>query len=162
MFSQVKSALDRSEGGLGIGLTLVRALVELHGGRVEVESKGLGEGSTFSVVLPLAVGTAEASGAAAAGGAPDEAIVGRRRVLIADDNVDAAESLAELVRLAGHDVRIVHDGTFAVDLAREFRPARGIPRPRHAGLQRLRGRAENPAGAVEPRRAPRRRNRVGP
>ncbi len=122
MFSQVQSALDRSEGGLGIGLTLVRALVELHGGRVDVESKGLGQGSTFSVVLPLAVGTAEASGAAAGGAAADEAIVGRRRVLIADDNVDAAESLAELVQLAGHDVRVVHDGTFAVDMAREFRP----------------------------------------
>ena len=68
MFSQVKSALDRSEGGLGIGLTLVRALVELHGGRVEVDSKGLGQGSVFSVVLPLAVGTADASGVDANGG----------------------------------------------------------------------------------------------
>jgi PAS domain S-box-containing protein len=119
MFSQVQSALDRSEGGLGIGLTLVRALVELHGGRVEADSTGLGAGSTFSVVLPLAAGAAGAPGAAAAA---EAAPVPPRRVLIADDNVDAAESLAELVQLAGHDVRVVHDGTFAVDIAREFQP----------------------------------------
>jgi PAS domain S-box-containing protein len=120
MFSQVTTALDRSEGGLGIGLALVRGLVELHGGRVEARSDGPGRGSEFVVVLPRPAVLADAPGAAASSG-PKPARRGRR-VLVADDNRDAAESLRLLLGLAGHEVRVAHDGPDALAAAAEFRP----------------------------------------
>jgi PAS domain S-box-containing protein len=111
MFSQVQSTKDRSEGGLGIGLSLAKALVELHGGSLEAHSRGLGHGSEFTVVLPRRrIREAHATAAAIASGA---AVVSRR-VLIADDNRDAAESLAMLLRMEGHDVTVVHDGRDAL------------------------------------------------
>lgn len=118
MFSQVDDARHRSEGGLGIGLALVKGLVELHGGRVEAHSDGVGRGSEFVVRLPLRPAAAAAvesahGGASAAPGC---------RVLLADDNRDAAESLAMLLQMAGHEVRIAHDGVAAVELAAQFRP----------------------------------------
>jgi signal transduction histidine kinase/ActR/RegA family two-component response regulator len=118
MFSQVQGALDRSQGGLGIGLALVKALVELHGGRVTASSPGPGRGSTFAVLLPLA-GAAPAAAEVPAG--PGHGVEARR-VLVADDNVDAASSFGLLLQLWGHEVRVAHDGLAALTLAREFRP----------------------------------------
>jgi signal transduction histidine kinase len=129
-FTQGERPLDRSQGGLGIGLTLVRRLVELHGGSVAAFSAGLGLGSEFVVRLP----------ALAEEGLPTKAPTtnGRgkgppSRVLVVDDSRDAAESLAVLLRLYGHDVRTAHDGATALEVARGFHPQAalldiGLPR----------------------------------
>jgi len=120
-FVQSDGSLARSEGGLGIGLTLVRSLVEMHGGRVEASSPGLGQGSEFVVCLPVRVPqTAEAT-------SPRDESAARPlarpvRVLVVEDNLDAAESLATLLRVWGHDVRVAHDGLQALEVAREQRP----------------------------------------
>ena len=117
LFSQAERSLDRSEGGLGIGLCLVQRLVELHGGTVAVHSV-VGHGSEFSVRLPLA---ADQSLHAVA--PVDVAGVTQpRRVLVVDDNVDAAQTLAELLTLSGHEVRLVHEGLGAVAAAVAWRP----------------------------------------
>lgn len=120
LFTQADSSLDRSQGGLGIGLTLVRSIVELHGGRVQVESAGTGRGSEFTVQLP-----ASASGpppqAAGRPAAPTTAAP-TCRVLVVDDNHDAADSLAMLLRLAGHDVRTAYNGSAALELSASFGP----------------------------------------
>jgi PAS domain S-box-containing protein len=123
MFTQVGPKLERAPGGLGIGLALVRRLVELHGGRVLAESPGMGGGSTFTVRLPLAAPVADA--AAAAAPLSGEAIASSApafRVLVVDDNVDAAESLAALLELQGHATRVAHDGNQALAAAHDFRP----------------------------------------
>jgi PAS domain S-box-containing protein len=119
MFTQVGSDRDRSQGGLGIGLALVRRLVELHGGSVRADSAGTGQGSVFTVRLPLA---SRAPGRPAAPSALQTHPAAQLRVLVVDDNVDAAESLAELLDLAGHATRIAHDGEQALRTAHEFRP----------------------------------------
>jgi PAS domain S-box-containing protein len=119
MFTQVDRSLERSRGGLGIGLTLVRQLIELHGGRVEARSAGLGMGSEFIVRLPL-VAESVARAPAPKGSGP--AVAAGRRVLVVDDNEDAAESLAMLLRLMGLQCRTAHDGLEGVRLAREERP----------------------------------------
>jgi PAS domain S-box-containing protein len=119
MFSQVKSSQDRSEGGLGIGLALARGLVELHGGTIEAQSAGVGHGSEFVVHLPrrvLGAGRGTPAGEAAARPAS------RLRVLVADDNRDAAESLAMLLRIEGHDVTVAHDGAEALAAFHSVRP----------------------------------------
>jgi CheY-like chemotaxis protein len=117
MFRQVDSTLERARNGLGIGLTLVRQLVEMHGGRVLARSEGRGKGSEFEVRLPLAEAPARKAGAqrddAAAPAAPS------RRVLVVDDNDDAATSLAMLLRLMSHHVRVAHDGLTALEMAAE-------------------------------------------
>jgi len=118
---QADHAAARAQGGLGIGLTLVKSLVELHGGTVEAHSDGLGKGSEFVVRLPLAAAAAEAAGGEAGGPSPDGWARGLR-VLVVDDNADAADSLALLLRLHGHDVRVAHDGLGALALAPAFRP----------------------------------------
>ena len=110
----------RSQGGLGIGLTLVRRLVEMHGGKVEAHSAGLGRGSEFVVRLPALAETPRAAPEAAKGGENGEVMA--RRVLLVDDNADSADSLAELLRLWGHEVRAVHDASQALAAARTFRP----------------------------------------
>ena len=121
MFTQVGRGRDRSQGGLGIGLALVRRLVELHDGSVSAESAGLGQGSRFTVRLPLASRepAADLPGDAPGGRAQPATPL---RVLVVDDNVDAAESLAALLDLAGHATRIAHDGDQALRAAHEFRP----------------------------------------
>ena len=107
MFSQVQSGQDRSEGGLGIGLALAKGLVELHGGAIEAISKGLGHGSEFVVTLPLRTMNDPRRSTAAIS---DGTRFSQRRILIADDNRDAAESLAILLRLEGHEVTVAHSG----------------------------------------------------
>jgi signal transduction histidine kinase len=119
LFTQVGKHLDRAQGGLGIGLSLVRKLVEMHGGEVTAESAGPGRGSTFTVRVPL--GPAPA-GAAGAGGPPSPSHSRRRRVLVVDDNVDAAESLAMLLGLLGHETAVAHTGPDALRQAPAFRP----------------------------------------
>ena len=118
LFTQVDASMERSQGGLGIGLTLVKRLVEMHGGRVEVRSEGRGRGSEFIIRLP--VRPAEAPPAPAAdreSGAPP-----RLRVVVADDNKDSAESLAGLLRLDGHEVHTAYTGEAAVEAVRRHRP----------------------------------------
>ena len=116
-FVQVAGAKDYAKGGLGIGLALVRGLVELHGGTVRAESAGPGQGATFTVVLPGAV-----EGMTQLEVRPLPAAAHRGRVLVVDDNVDAAVTLAEGVALDGHEVRIAHDGPAALEEARAFSP----------------------------------------
>ena len=111
MFSQVKSVQDRSEGGLGIGLALSKGLVELHGGSIEARSAGPGRGSEFTVRLPRRTTTPSKKIPVHPSSARASV---KRRVLIADDNRDAAESLAVLLRMNGHDVTVVHDGREAL------------------------------------------------
>ncbi len=120
MFTQVRSSLDRAQGGLGIGLSLVRRLVELHGGRVQAFSAGRGHGSTFTVRLPLKRGAGELKDHAGAQVA--DAPTRRLRVLVVDDNLDAAESLAALLGALGHETRMAHDGPSGLAAARAFRP----------------------------------------
>jgi len=118
IFSQVHGVEGRSDGGLGIGLALVKGLTELHGGTVEARSAGLGHGSEFIVRLPLALPQPARTHVVKAA-EPD---LLRRRVLIADDNQDAAESLSMLLGLEGHEVQVAHLGRTALSLAQEFRP----------------------------------------
>ncbi len=120
LFMQVDTSLERSAGGLGIGLTLVKRLVELHHGTVEVQSPGLGQGSEFVVRLPILDDTGLRSIAAAEVSERDR--IPSRRILVVDDNKDSADSLAMLLRLSGHETRTAHDGLEAVDAAMAFRP----------------------------------------
>ena len=118
LFTQANRSLARSEGGLGIGLTLVRSLVEKHEGRVEAYSEGAGHGSEFVVELPLSEDdTLVASAGRKPGGA-----TGTRRILLVDDNNDANQTMATLLSLWGHDVRSALDGPTALEIAREFQP----------------------------------------
>jgi PAS domain S-box-containing protein len=122
MFTQVDRSLERAQGGLGIGLTLVRRLVEMHGGSVEAHSDGPGTGSEFIVRLPLVRDVTADSPRAAA---DDDAAVpaGRRhRILVVDDNRDAANSLTTLLRMKGHDVRTAYDGLEAIDATFTHKP----------------------------------------
>jgi len=118
LFTQVDRSLDRSQGGLGIGLTVVRRLAEMHGGSVTADSPGLGEGSVFTVRLPLSEPPADV-------GAPQSArqlSTQSRRILVVDDNIDTALSVATLLKLAGHEVSLAHDGLAAIDAANTTRP----------------------------------------
>jgi CheY-like chemotaxis protein len=121
MFTQVARSIERANGGLGIGLSLVRRLVELHGGAVSAQSAGVGMGSSFAVRLPLMTAALVASPAPAPAGAQHGEGVALQ-VLVADDNVDAAATLAALLEIAGHTVRVVHDGAAAVEEAARFQP----------------------------------------
>jgi two-component system CheB/CheR fusion protein len=123
LFTQIDQSLARSRGGLGIGLTLVRSLVEMHGGKVSAYSAGLGQGSEFTVRLPILSGM---------WGRTDAETQERenhrttrpssRRILIVDDNVDAATTLSELLKMWGHDVRVVYDGLAALETAPIYQP----------------------------------------
>jgi PAS domain S-box-containing protein len=119
LFSQVTPSLERSQGGLGIGLALVKGLVEMHGGSVAALSAGLGQGSQFVVRLPLALEQPPSEKPRA----EDCRKAGvRRRVLVVDDNRDAAASLAMMLSLVGHETRTAQDGLEALELAEAFRP----------------------------------------
>ena len=118
LFAQTTGGHDHSHGGLGIGLTLVRSLVELHGGSVEAHSEGPRRGSEFVVRLPLAASATAAPESPAAGeGMPS------RRVVVVDDNRDAADSLGVLLTLLGLETRTAHDGRAALEALDEFRPS---------------------------------------
>ena len=119
MFSQIDRPLERSRGGLGIGLTLVKRLVEVHGGSVEVFSEGEGRGSEFAVRLPVVLKSSEAKSITPTAARAPTTL---RRILIVDDNRDAAESLAELLNIADMETQTAHDGLVAVASAEAFRP----------------------------------------
>jgi PAS domain S-box-containing protein len=121
MFSQVGRSIERSTGGLGIGLALVKGLVEMHDGTVTAASEGQGKGSTFTVKLP-ALGTHTKPLAAVPSDQGQTAAGPRRRILVVDDNRDSAKSLAMLLKLRGNDVLTAHDGVEAVEAAEKYRP----------------------------------------
>jgi PAS domain S-box-containing protein len=146
MFSQVDRSIERSTGGLGIGLALVKGLTEMHGGEVVATSDGEGRGSTFTVTLPVI---------------PDEGAVAdddtrrtpqkspARRVLVVDDSRDGAESLGMMLELSGHDVALAHDGYEAIERAEQFRPdviLMDVGMPRLNGLEATRQIRQQPWG----------------
>jgi CheY-like chemotaxis protein len=121
LFTQVHSKSERAQGGLGIGLALVRRLTEMHGGTVQVTSEGPGRGAEFTVRLPVMA--AQLAGLSShkrdAGAIPR---IAPQRILVADDNHDAAEALSLQLQLAGHEVRTAHDGVEALAIADTFEP----------------------------------------
>jgi two-component system, sensor histidine kinase len=119
LFKQARQGLDRAQGGLGVGLTLVQRLVKMHGGSVEAKSDGPGRGSEFVVRMALRKEPAivrPASEVAAGGKGP------KRRILVVDDNRDAAHALRLLLENDGHEVRVASDGPSGLALARDYRP----------------------------------------
>jgi PAS domain S-box-containing protein len=146
MFSQVKSSQHRSEGGLGIGLALAKGLVELHGGTIEARSAGMGRGSEFIIRLPLRAQSAPLA-TQPLPTPPATAVV--RRVLIADDNRDAADSLAMLLQMEGHDVTVAHDGKEALEAFERVNPdvaLLDIGMPEMSGYEVARRVRQNPHG----------------
>jgi CheY-like chemotaxis protein/two-component sensor histidine kinase len=121
MFTQVGQSVDRAQGGLGIGLALVSSLVEMHGGTVSADSQGLGLGSTFTVRLPIGVSLAPYSGASS-GNSTGPANRSSSRILVVDDNVDGAQTLSLLLKLAGYVTDVAYDGPEAITKARTFAP----------------------------------------
>jgi CheY-like chemotaxis protein len=116
-FSQASQGLARTKGGLGLGLTMTRMLAELHGGSVSARSPGVGHGATFAIRLPVSTSDSSAE-------AVQSPKVGttKRRVLVVEDNGDAAELLAELLGLLGHEVRVAYDGTSGLEFAESWNP----------------------------------------
>ena len=178
MFTQADRSLEKAQGGLGIGLCLVRQLVEMHGGHVEANSSGHGQGSEFVVTLPVAVpaltpetllnitpqtapkiapetvattvATTGATGTLPTPPAQAARLTGQRRILVADDNVDSASSLALFLSMLGNDVRTANDGVQAVDIAADFRPdviLLDIAMPRLNGYNACRSIREQPWAA---------------
>ncbi|CAD6534473.1 PAS domain-containing hybrid sensor histidine kinase/response regulator [Paraburkholderia metrosideri] len=123
LFAQEKASQSSGEGGLGIGLTLCKSLVEMHGGSIFASSDGPGCGSAFTLSLPLAAGPADAA-ADETGAAPQE--VPSLRILLVDDNHDSADSLAMLLELKGHEVRIAYSGEQAIQIGPRFAPHLGV------------------------------------
>jgi CheY-like chemotaxis protein len=122
MFTQERQALDRNQGGLGLGLTIVRNLVALHGGTVEVHSEGRNRGSEFTLRLPLASGHAAQVEGETSGAVQPRAQGTGPSILIVDDNEDAAAMLAEYVKSLGYRVRTAHDGPAALKIAFDAPP----------------------------------------
>jgi len=120
MFTQVDASRERARGGLGIGLALVKRLVEMHDGTVEARSEGPGRGSEFVVRLPVVTETMKAAHQATAAAKKRAAVA--RRILVVDDNADSAESLTMLLQVSGHETHTAHDGLEAVAAAERFRP----------------------------------------
>ncbi|MBX9678063.1 MAG: PAS domain S-box protein [Gemmataceae bacterium] len=144
MFGQVDRSLERSTGGLGIGLALVKGLVEMHGGKVVAESEGQGNGSIFTVTLPMdleAVSAQSGEPAAATSDSPS------RRILVVDDNRDSALSMAAMLEILGHQVRVAHDGVEAIAEADAFHPdviLMDVGMPRLNGYEATRRLRERP------------------
>ncbi|MGE0158477.1 MAG: PAS domain S-box protein [Gemmatimonadales bacterium] len=122
LFSQIDPEAEASAGGLGIGLALVKGLVERHRGTVVAHSEGPGKGSEFVVTLPAASSTAAAAQRSASARRQTGAVDRSRRLLVVDDNVDAAESMAIVLRMEGYEVRTAHDGEAAIEMASDYRP----------------------------------------
>jgi CheY-like chemotaxis protein len=120
MFAQVDTSLERSRGGLGIGLTLVKTLVEMHGGIVDAQSDGPARGSEFTIRLPLLSDAVYPAPQAGVSEPPLPTV--QRRVLVVDDSEDGAESLAMLLQLSGHETHVAHDGVEALEAAEKLRP----------------------------------------
>jgi CheY-like chemotaxis protein len=117
MFTQVDQTLERAQGGLGIGLTLVKRLVEMHGGSVEASSAGVGQGSEFLVRLPILLETLKPVTQP-----PIPIPTSAHRILVVDDNQDSARSLAMLLKITGHETHTAHDGLEAFEAAEKLRP----------------------------------------
>ena len=150
MFTQVPHAASRAQGGLGVGLALVRKLVELHGGRVTAHSEGVGRGSEFVIQLPLHAQPGVVPASRQAGGLAPQ-FLAYRRILVVDDNRDAAEILAAMLRLDGPEVRTAHDGAQALATAEQFRPDMvllDLGMPGISGFDVARGIRARPWGAA--------------
>jgi PAS domain S-box-containing protein len=150
MFSQVDRSVERVTGGLGIGLALVKGLVETHGGTVSAESPGPGLGSTFTVRLPI-LGTDAALLHTEAAAPSDVAVpvMLRRKVVVADDSVDGAEAMAELLEAMGNEAHVTHDGLSVVELVERVRPElvlMDVGMPRQNGLDATRQIRQQPWG----------------
>lgn len=117
-FYQAPQSLARSSGGLGLGLAIVRSIVELHGGSVSAASDGVGKGSTFEVLLPMIAAPEQAQLA----GKPLRQASQHARILVVDDNVDAAQTIAEVLKIAGHHVQVTHDARAALEALAGFMP----------------------------------------
>jgi two-component system CheB/CheR fusion protein len=151
LFTQVDSSLARSGGGLGLGLTLVRRVLEMHGGRIEAHSAGAGKGSEFVVRIPLLAAAKPHHEEASA--QSSEITPAMRRVLIVDDNVDAAESMAMLIRAWGHEAAVAHTALSGLEIAEQFGPQTalldiGLPDMDGYALAR-RLRARDPSGNLQ-------------
>jgi CheY-like chemotaxis protein len=147
MFSQVDRSIERSSGGLGIGLALVKGLVEMHGGTVRAASDGQGKGSTFTVTLPVLADQQRRADTAIGNGQTTSGP--KRHILVVDDNRDGADSLAMMLRLAGNEVQTANDGAAAVHAAEHFRPEiilMDVGMPRLSGLDATRRIREQPWG----------------
>ncbi len=118
LFMQADRSLDRSQGGLGVGLTLVRKLAEMHGGSVSAKSDGPGRGSEFTIRLPLTDQQAAVDDASQGSAAPIQPL----KIFVVDDNIDLAENISNLLRRSGHTVATAHEGFAAIEAARSFRP----------------------------------------
>jgi CheY-like chemotaxis protein len=148
MFAQVDRSLERAHGGLGIGLTIVKCLVEMHGGTVEARSAGHGQGSEFIVRQPIACEAPQEKEPANREEEPFPTLA-RRRILVADDNKDAASSLAMLLKILGHETEVAHDGQEALEKAASYRPEivlLDIGMPKLSGYDVCRRLREQPAG----------------
>lgn len=121
LFVQASDTIARADGGLGIGLTLVRKIVEMHGGRIGAASDGVGHGSTFTVHLPLVSSVLDTAATDSVQPIANQA-ARAGKVLVVDDNIDSANSIAEVLRLWGHEVKVAYDGFVALDIARAFHP----------------------------------------
>jgi CheY-like chemotaxis protein len=121
MFAQVDSSLERTQGGLGIGLTLVKKLVEMHGGSIEARSEGLHLGSRFSIKLPIALN--KDINITKNEETMKENHTASLRVLVVDDNEASAKTLGWMLELSGHEIRLAHDGKSALEIARNYKPS---------------------------------------
>ncbi len=149
MFTQANRSLERSQGGLGIGLSLVRGLVEMHGGRVEAHSDGPGKGSEFVVRLSVLLSSVRGPRERGEGDGTPGSCSSKCRVLVVDDNKDSAKSLSLMLQIMGYDARMAYDGLEAVDIAAAFRPAvvlLDIGLPRLSGYDACRRIREQPWG----------------